>query len=120
MRSFIAAICIVAVFAAAGDEKKTEKKAEVKAVQITDEKAIKACADATKKGTEACAAATKAAADKPCTGKTDEKKKCNETEAARALKCPKDVIAATAKCMTAGSVSLIAGAAFVATAAALF
>merc|ERR1712195_105291 len=95
MKTFIATILAIAVIAAEAEKKDAAKPAAA-AKQITDKVAIKACADA------------KAKTDKPCA-------EALKTETA-ACKKKEDCI----KTATARSVTLMAGAAFVATAAVLF
>merc|ERR1711990_1070320 len=115
MRSFIAALCVAAVLAAdpkKDDAKKDAKPAEKK--QITDKKAIEACKAAQTKEGKACDDKNKEAL------KTAKKAAEKEAAAAELKKCKAAVVVKFITCMTAGSVSLIAGAAFVATAAALF
>merc|ERR1712195_384817 len=91
MKTFIATILAIAVIAAEAEKKDAAKPAAA-AKQITDKVAIKACADAKAKTDKPCAEALKTATDKSVT-------------------CMAPGVKASTKCMTAGSVTLMAGAA---------
>lgn len=118
MKTFIATILAVAVFAAADEKKADAKDAKPVAKQITDKAAIKVCVDAKAKTDKPCTEALKAATC--ATGSTAVKAKCVTDAKAASVTCMAPGVKASTKCMTAGSVTLMAGAAFVATAAVLF
>merc|ERR1712195_150218 len=113
MKTFIATILAIAVIAAEAEKKDAAKPAAA-AKQITDKVAIKACADAKAKTDKPCAEALKT--ETACKKKED----CIKTATDKSVTCMAPGVKASTKCMTAGSVTLMAGAAFVATAAVLF
>merc|ERR1712195_47523 len=112
MKTFIATILVIAVIAAEAEKKDAAKPAAA-AKQITDKVAIKACAEA--KTDKPCAEALKTE-----TAACKKKEDCIKTATDKSVTCMAPGVKASTKCMTAGSVTLMAGAAFVATAAVLF
>lgn len=114
MKSFIAATFVILAMAQDADKKKEVKKSTATPEQI------KKCAASMTKSTKACtdAAATAATANAKLSGK--KKTEAVSAQATKNTKCGTDAAAANVKCLAAGSVTLMAGAAFVATAAVLF
>merc|ERR1712160_50619 len=114
MKTFIATIPAIAVIAAEAEKKDAAKPAAA-AKQITDKVAIKACADAKAKTDKPCAEALKTE-----TAAFKKKEDSIKPATGKSVTCMAPGVKASTKCMTAGSVTLMAGAAFVATAAVLF